>query len=65
MILSAEPDLLIADEATSALDAVVRHRILDLIEEQVRLRGMEPGPDQPRSRSGGATRTASWSPPAG
>lgn len=40
MILSAEPDLLIADEATSALDAVVRHRILDLIEEQVRLRGM-------------------------
>ena len=40
MILSAEPELLIADEATSALDAVVRHRILDLIEEQVRLRGM-------------------------
>ena len=40
MILSAEPDLLIADEATSALDAVVRHRILDLIDEQVRLRGM-------------------------
>jgi len=40
MMLSAEPDLLIADEATSALDAVVRHRILDLIDEQVRLRGM-------------------------
>lgn len=40
MILSAEPDLLIADEATSALDAVVRHRILDLIDEQVQKRGM-------------------------
>ena len=40
MMLSAEPDLLIADEATSALDAVVRHRFLDLIDEQVRLRGM-------------------------
>jgi peptide/nickel transport system ATP-binding protein len=40
MMLSAEPDLLIADEATSALDAVVRHRILDLIDEQVRRRGM-------------------------
>lgn len=40
MMLSAEPDLLIADEATSALDAVVRHRILELIDEQVRLRGM-------------------------
>lgn len=40
MILSAEPDLLIADEATSALDAVVRRRILDLIEEQVSRRGM-------------------------
>jgi peptide/nickel transport system ATP-binding protein len=40
MMLSAEPDLLIADEATSALDAVVRHHMLDLIDEQVRLRGM-------------------------
>ena len=40
MMLSAEPELLVADEATSALDAVVRHRILDLIDEQVRLRGM-------------------------
>jgi peptide/nickel transport system ATP-binding protein len=40
MMLSAEPELLIADEATSALDAVVRHRILDLIDEQVRLRSM-------------------------
>ncbi|MGH8856474.1 MAG: ABC transporter ATP-binding protein [Polaromonas sp.] len=40
MMLSAEPELLIADEATSALDAVVRRHILDLIDEQVRLRGM-------------------------
>jgi len=40
MMLSAEPDLLIADEATSALDAVVRHRMLALIDEQVRRRGM-------------------------
>ncbi|MFG5776327.1 ABC transporter ATP-binding protein [Comamonas sp. J-3] len=40
MMLSAQPDLLIADEATSALDALVRHRILDLIDEQVRQRGM-------------------------
>lgn len=40
MILSGEPELLIADEATSALDAVVRHRVLDLIEEQVQRRGM-------------------------
>jgi peptide/nickel transport system ATP-binding protein len=40
MMLSAEPELLIADEATSALDAVVRHHILELIDEQVRLRGM-------------------------
>lgn len=40
MMLSAEPELLVADEATSALDAVVRHHILDLIDEQVRRRGM-------------------------
>ena len=40
MVLSAEPKLLIADEATSALDAVVRYRILELIDEQVKLRGM-------------------------
>lgn len=40
MVLSAEPDILIADEATSALDAVVRRHILDLINEQVRMRGM-------------------------
>lgn len=40
MMLAAEPDLLIADEATSALDAVVRHHILDLIDEEVRQRGM-------------------------
>jgi len=40
MMLSAEPDLLIADEATSALDAVVRHRMLALIDAQVRQRGM-------------------------
>lgn len=40
MMLSAEPELLIADEATSALDAVVRHQVLALIDEQVRRRGM-------------------------
>lgn len=40
MALSAQPDILIADEATSALDAVVRLRMLDLIDEQVRQRGM-------------------------
>jgi len=40
MMLCAEPELLIADEVTSALDAVVRHHMLDLIDEQVRLRGM-------------------------
>ena len=40
MMLSAEPELLIADEVTSALDAVVRHHMLELIDEQVRLRGM-------------------------
>lgn len=40
MMLSAGPDLLIADEATSALDAVVQKHILELIDEQVRLRGM-------------------------
>ena len=40
MVLSAEPGLLIAGEATAALDAVVRHHILDLIDEQVRRRGM-------------------------
>ena len=40
MMLCAEPELLIADEVTSALDAVVRHRMLELIDEQVRLRGM-------------------------
>ena len=40
MVLSAEPDILVADEVTSALDAVVRYRILELIDEQVRMRGM-------------------------
>lgn len=40
MMLSAAPELLIADEATSALDAVVRRHVFDLIDEQVRLRGM-------------------------
>lgn len=40
MMLAGGPDVLIADEATSALDAVVQRRILELIDEQVRLRGM-------------------------
>ncbi|MCF1449878.1 ABC transporter ATP-binding protein [Agrobacterium vitis] len=40
MMLAGGPDILIADEATSALDAVVQRRILELIDEQVRLRGM-------------------------
>src|SRR6218665_3033851 len=40
MMLSAEPDLLIADEATAARAAVARHHMLALIDEQVRLRGM-------------------------
>ena len=40
MMLSAGPDLLIADEATAALDAVVQKHILELIDEQVKLRGM-------------------------
>jgi peptide/nickel transport system ATP-binding protein len=40
MMLSGEPDLLIADEATSALDAIVQHRILALIDEQIDKRHM-------------------------
>jgi len=40
MMLAGSPRVLIADEATSALDAVVQHRILDLIDEQVDRRGM-------------------------
>ncbi|NTF66035.1 ABC transporter ATP-binding protein [Rhizobium rhizogenes] len=40
MMLAGGPDILIADEATSALDALVQRRILELIDEQVRLRGM-------------------------
>lgn len=40
MMLAGDPDILIADEATSALDALVQRRILELIDEQVRLRGM-------------------------
>jgi peptide/nickel transport system ATP-binding protein len=40
MMLSGEPDLLIADEATSALDAIVQHRILELIDEQIDKRHM-------------------------
>ncbi|PSH62254.1 peptide ABC transporter ATP-binding protein [Phyllobacterium sophorae] len=40
MMLAGGPDILIADEATSALDAVVQRHILELIDEQVRLRGM-------------------------
>lgn len=40
MMLAGGPDILIADEATSALDAVIQRRVLELIDEQVRLRGM-------------------------
>lgn len=40
MMLAAGPEILIADEATSALDAVVQHHILELIDEQVKRRGM-------------------------
>lgn len=40
MMLAGSPDMLIADEATSALDALVQRRVLELIDEKVRERGM-------------------------
>ncbi|MCL2898411.1 ABC transporter ATP-binding protein [Brenneria tiliae] len=40
MILAAEPKVLIADEATSALDRPVRESILELLDHQIRKRGM-------------------------
>ena len=40
MMMAREPDVLIADEATSALDVPVQQRILEIIDEQVRRRGM-------------------------
>lgn len=39
-MLMSEPELLIADEPTSALDVMVRGQVLDVIDEQVRQRGM-------------------------
>ncbi len=40
MMLSAEPDLLIADEPTSALDVTVRLKILAILDDLVSQRGM-------------------------
>lgn len=40
MMLIPEPDLLIADEPTSALDVSVQSQVLDIIDEQIRTRGM-------------------------
>ncbi len=40
MMLAPDPALLIADEPTSALDVVSRNRVLSVIDEQVRARGM-------------------------
>lgn len=40
MMMAGQPDLLIADEATSALDMIVQQRILDVIDDQIRSRGM-------------------------
>jgi peptide/nickel transport system ATP-binding protein len=40
MMLIPEPDLLIADEPTSALDVSVQSQVLDIIDEQIRRKGM-------------------------
>ncbi|MCK6403818.1 MAG: ABC transporter ATP-binding protein [Sphaerotilus natans subsp. sulfidivorans] len=40
MMLITEPELLIADEPTSALDVSVRQQVLNILDEQVRERGL-------------------------
>ncbi|WP_205665103.1 ABC transporter ATP-binding protein [Caldimonas tepidiphila] len=40
MMLITEPELVIADEPTSALDVSVRQQVLNILEEQVRERGL-------------------------